>query len=462
MEEQTKQNESLMKGSDDFSIRVENLTKVYKLYDKPIDRLKESLSPFKKKFHRDFYAVNDVSFNIKRGETLGIIGKNGSGKSTILKMITGVLSPTAGNVQVNGRISALLELGIGFNPEFTGMENIYLNGTILGIKREDMEKKVDDILSFADIGDFINQPVRTYSSGMFARLAFSVAINVDPDILIVDEVLAVGDMSFQAKCMLKMKRMISESVTTIFVSHDVHAVKSLCQKTIYMENGNIKAMGESGEVCDMYISDQMERGGFFRPAETLESGNSDNINEKKEDSAVKQSEAFSLESYKGEIANFKKEVDMFRKGTGDARVIFLGLYDENNNCIKDAVFGQKLKVLIAYKANCDLDELVVAFYIKNKNQIEVIGSNSAYEGVNINNLKKDHIYNIEFSFENRAMAGNYSITAILADNHSNTSCYFDWVDNAFVFKSHDEPNIIRWASWNPKIGTSHYILKDDG
>ena len=186
--------------AEDFAIKVENVTKVYKLYDKPIDRLKESLGLSKKVQCREHYALNDVSFNVKRGETVGIIGTNGSGKSTILKIITGVLNPTSGNVMVDGRISALLELGAGFNQEFTGIENVYLNGTMNGFSTEEIDAKLDSILQFADIGDFVNQPVKTYSSGMFVRLAFAVAINIEPEILIVDEALSVGDVFFQSKC----------------------------------------------------------------------------------------------------------------------------------------------------------------------------------------------------------------------------------------------------------------------
>ena len=185
------------------AIKVTNLSKVYKLYDKPADRLKESLHPLKKKYHKEFYALNDVSFEIKKGETVGIIGKNGAGKSTLLKIITGVLTPSGGHVHVNGRIASLLELGAGFNPEYTGVENIYLQGTLMGYTKEEMESKIQAILDFADIGDFVYQPVKSYSSGMFARLAFAVAINVEPDILIVDEALSVGDVFFQNKCFKK-------------------------------------------------------------------------------------------------------------------------------------------------------------------------------------------------------------------------------------------------------------------
>lgn len=243
---------------NDIAIKVENLTKVYHLYDKPQDRLKEALHPFKKKYHHDFYAIENVSFEVKRGETVGIIGKNGAGKSTLLKMITGVLTPTSGKIEVNGKVASLLELGAGFNPEMTGMENIYLNGTLMGFTEEEMDKKVDAIVEFANIGEFIHQPVKMYSSGMFARLAFSVAINVDADILIVDEALSVGDMLFQAKCISKMSALMEEGMTILFVSHDIHAVRSLCTKGVYLVNGRSVLVGDAGEVVDRYINDDQQ------------------------------------------------------------------------------------------------------------------------------------------------------------------------------------------------------------
>ncbi len=221
----------------DIAISVKNLTKVYHLYDNPKDRLKEALNPFKKSYHHDFYALNDVSFEIKKGETVGIIGKNGAGKSTLLKMITGVLTPTGGSVEVNGKIASLLELGAGFNLEMTGMENVYLNGTIMGFSKEEMDQKVDAILEFADIGAFIDQPVKMYSSGMFARLAFSVAINVEPDVLIVDEALSVGDMAFQYKCFMKMKEIKEQGTTIVLVTHSMSQILDNCDRAILINQG---------------------------------------------------------------------------------------------------------------------------------------------------------------------------------------------------------------------------------
>lgn len=236
-----------------IAIKVQNLSKVYKLYDKPIDRLKESLHPLKKKYHKEFYALNDVSFEIKKGETVGIIGKNGAGKSTLLKIITGVLTPSSGHVHVNGRIASLLELGAGFNPEYTGVENIYLQGTLMGYTKEEMESKIQAILDFADIGDFVYQPVKSYSSGMFARLAFAVAINVDPDILIVDEVLSVGDARFQSKSIKKMESIRNNGTTILFVSHDTNQIKRFCTKCIWLHKNELRELGEPSYIADKYI-----------------------------------------------------------------------------------------------------------------------------------------------------------------------------------------------------------------
>lgn len=236
----------------DIAISVKNLTKVYKVFDKPIDRVKESLHPFGKRYSKDFYALNDVSFEIKKGETLGIIGKNGAGKSTLLKILTGVLTPSSGEVNINGKVASLLELGAGFNPDMTGRENIYLNGSLMGYSEEEMESRVPAIIEFADIGDFIDQPVKMYSSGMFARLAFSVNIAVEPDILIVDEALSVGDEFFQQKCIYKMKKMQQEGVTILFVSHAIGAVKALCDRCILMAGGKKIEDGIASAVCDIY------------------------------------------------------------------------------------------------------------------------------------------------------------------------------------------------------------------
>lgn len=245
----------------EYAIQAVNLSKVYKLYNKPIDRVKETFS--KKVYSKEFYALNQVNFEIPKGSTIGFVGRNGAGKSTLLKILTGVLRPSSGDVQVNGKVSALLELGAGFNMEFTGRENIYLNATIMRIPKAEIEKRIDDILKFADIGEYIDQPVKTYSSGMFVRLAFAVAINVDPDILIVDEALAVGDTRFQLKCMEKFSEFQRKGKTILFVSHDINMIKRFCQRAIWLNHGQVVMDGDTDRVTDIYTD-------FLRSEMTLE------------------------------------------------------------------------------------------------------------------------------------------------------------------------------------------------
>lgn len=237
-------------------IEIKNLSKIYKLYDKPADRVKEALHLTNKVCSKEFRALDNISFEVEKGETVGIIGTNGAGKSTLLKIITGVLEPSGGEIEIKGKISALLELGAGFNQEYTGIQNIYLNGRMMGYSKKEMEAKVKDIVDFADIGDFINQPVKLYSSGMFARLAFAVAINVEPDILIVDEALSVGDLFFQNKCFRKFEELEQKGVTILFVSHDIASVRQMCSRVLWIEKGQQKIFDSSDKVCDLYMDEK--------------------------------------------------------------------------------------------------------------------------------------------------------------------------------------------------------------
>lgn len=241
--------------SSDLAIAVAGVSKAYHIYEKPQDRLKQMLWRGRRKFHDEFWALRDVSFEVRKGETVGIVGRNGSGKSTLLQIICGTVTPTEGTVHKSGRLSALLELGSGFNPEFTGRENVYLNGSILGLSRAEVDERFDRIAGFADIGQFIDSPVKHYSSGMFARLAFSVAIHVDPEILIVDEILAVGDAAFQRRCLSKFYDIRESGCTILFVSHDQYQVKSVCQRAVYLDQGRQKMFGPAGRVIDAYMVD---------------------------------------------------------------------------------------------------------------------------------------------------------------------------------------------------------------
>src|SRR4030095_8749278 len=252
--------------ADDIAIRVKELSKRYEIYDAPRDRLTQFVAPRlqrlvgqnPKQYFREFWALKNVSIEVKRSETVGIIGRNGSGKSTLLQIICGMLAPTTGSVLTHGRIAALLELGSGFNPEFTGRENVYMNGAILGLSRKQIDERFDDIAAFADIGEFIEQPVKTYSSGMFVRLAFSINVISEPAIMIVDEALAVGDMNFQAKCIPALTKMQERGATILFVSHDIGALKSLCSRGIYLEHGTVKSFGRAPDVADQYLRNMRE------------------------------------------------------------------------------------------------------------------------------------------------------------------------------------------------------------
>lgn len=242
---------------EEIAISLENVSKCFKRYARPIDRLKEILLPGKA-YAQEFWALRDLSFDVMKGETMGIIGRNGAGKSTLLQVICGTLTPTSGKVQVNGRVAALLELGAGFNPEFTGRENVYMNGAIMGLSKQEVDSRFDRIAAFADIGDFIDQPVKTYSSGMYVRLAFSSAIHVNPDILIVDEALSVGDLFFQAKCMARMRQMMDAGVTVLFVSHDTSAVKTLCRKAVLLNHGELIGYGLADTIVEQYFTMKVE------------------------------------------------------------------------------------------------------------------------------------------------------------------------------------------------------------
>ena len=404
------------------AIKVSHLTKVYKLYDKPIDRLKESLHPLKKQYHKDFYALNDVSFEIKKGETVGIIGKNGAGKSTLLKIITGVLTPSSGHVHTNGRISSLLELGAGFNPEYTGVENIYLQGTLMGYSKDEMESKVDEILAFADIGDFVYQPVKSYSSGMFARLAFAVAINVEPDILIVDEALSVGDMRFQQKCFLKMKRLRENNTTILLVTHDINSLRKFADNSLWIDSGKIKMFGETEAIANAFISYMV-----YEKSKV-------NINhtEEKIDLEKNRWEKVAIDNYEIkdgadilgtnlEIIDFLKIKRTSKEYNGDEKVIF------------------KLKVFFEK----DVENLMIGIAIVDKNGIVISHLNTMlYDNSDIKiNTNEEYIFTFEFTLPNLAKGyysfytnivdGNYSLNTSLA--MLNGICGFEVFPSKYIF-----------------------------
>lgn len=366
----------------DNVISVKDLSKVYRLYDKPIDRLKESLNIFHKSYHKEYYALNNLSFDIKRGETVGIIGINGAGKSTLLKIITGVLTPTGGNIEVKGKISALLELGAGFNMEYTGIENIYLNGTMMGFSKEEVDKKLDDILDFADIGDFVNQPVKTYSSGMFVRLAFAVAINVEPDILVIDEALSVGDVFFQQKCYKKIKELAGKS-TVIIVSHDLNAMTKFCERIIVMSAGQKVFDGEPNEAIAKYF--KLKQGALRNDKKSIELNNSD------------------FEMYKAPDENsYSGKMDV---------IIEKYFYSIDNEpfsevCQKDDEF----KISLVINSKIDIESPIIGFQIRDKYGNEVFGQTSLTSPVEQGVIKQGrNIINFAFDWP-EIREGDYFIT----------------------------------------------------
>lgn len=425
--------------SNSIAIKVNHLTKIYKLYDKPIDRLKEALHPFKKQYHKEFYALNDINFEIKKGETVGIIGKNGAGKSTLLKIITGVLTPTSGSVHVNGRIASLLELGAGFNPEYTGIENIYFQGSLMGYNREEMEYKVDDIISFADIGDFVHQPVKMYSSGMFARLAFAVAINVNPDILIVDEALAVGDMNFQAKCMTAMDRIKQQGATILFVSHDTGSVKSLCQKGIYIKNGVLYSIGKASDIAELYIREMREslneeHKKFTRVSKTFENTQESQKVQKSDKIEFKRSE------------EFDKRVAQFRYGNGGAKITYVEFLDINDEPIVEAEFNQEVKLLIYLQSEIE-DSVSVNYYVSDDKRNLIFGGGPKLFGYELISVKKNAQYIVKYTFRLPLHEGMHSIQIqlTLPQIINQSAEFLDVIDDAIVFKMEQRKAIRLWT-----------------
>ena len=373
-----------------IAISVRNLTKIYKLYDRPIDRLKETLSITKKKYHREHYALRDISFDVKEGESVGIIGTNGSGKSTILKIITGVLNQTSGELEVEGKISALLELGAGFNLEYTGMENIYLNGTMMGYTKEEIDNKLENIINFADIGEFINQPVKTYSSGMFVRLAFAVAINIDPEILIVDEALSVGDVFFQAKCYKKFQEFRDMGKTIIFVSHDLKSVSKYCDKVILLNKGTFIEEGNPKKVIDTYKKILVNQ--FDKEIKN------EKEKEKNVESKISWKSKMNLNSNKLEYGN------------KDAEIIDFGILDENNILTNTVNKNESFRIKMKVKFNKKIQEPIFAFTIKDIKGNEITGTNTMIEEVYFKNPESNDVVEVEFEQIMNLQGGEYLLS----------------------------------------------------
>ena len=390
-----------------LAINVCDVTKIYRLYDKPIDRLKESISLTHKKYHKEFFALDKISFSVEKGSTVGIIGTNGSGKSTILKIITGVLNPTTGSVEVDGNISALLELGAGFNMDYTGIENIYMNGTMMGFSREQMEAKLPEILEFADIGDFVYQPVKTYSSGMFVRLAFALAINVEPEILIVDEALSVGDVFFQAKCYRRMEEIRKTGTTILMVTHDMGSVIKYCDKVILLNKGEFLAEGPAGEMVDLYKKilagrmDDLEA----NLAKRLDSNFSDMMELNNDINKTHAKEYHGLMKEKISINPNKTEY-----GDGRAEIYDLGLLDSKGELTNLLLKGEEFAIREKIRFNANIESPIFTFTIKDKKGTELSGTNTMFEGVEVKPVKPGDEAVVEFKQKMTLQGGEYLLS----------------------------------------------------
>lgn len=363
--------------NNDYVIQCENIHKKYALYQNRSDRLLEALLPGNKSYHTDFYALNGVSFHVAKGECVGIIGKNGSGKSTLLKILTGVLTPSSGYAKINGRVAALLELGAGFNPEYTGYENIYLNGTIMGYSKEEMDAKVPEIIEFADIGDFINQPVKIYSSGMFVRLAFAVAISVDPDVLIIDEALAVGDVFFQLKCYKKFEDFKKSGKTILFVSHDQSSIIKYCDRAILLNDGQL--------ICDTTTKDAIDR---YKELLVHASGTTVDMN-------AEESEDLQETCWR---ASYKLNAKTLEYGSKEAEIVDFGIFDANGQLTGTYFRNEEYTVKLKIYFHQSIKDPIFAITFKDFMGLEIAGTNTMEENIDTGTYHAGETATVSFRF----------------------------------------------------------------
>ncbi len=391
------------------AIEVKNVTKIYRLYEKPADRLKESLSLTKKNYHKDFYALRDISFEVKKGESVGIIGTNGSGKSTILKIITGVLTPSEGITKVEGKVSALLELGAGFNMEYTGIENIYMNGTMMGYSKSDMDGKLREILEFADIGDFVYQPVKSYSSGMFVRLAFALAINVDPEILIVDEALSVGDIFFQAKCYRRMDELRKKGTTILMVTHDMSSVLKYCDKTILLNNGVKVAEGKPGEMVDLYK--KILAGQYNQLDEMIAEQKIHNAPEVQDEvnaSAALKTQDINQGSLMRESMTVNPNVNEY--GNHKAEIYDFGVLDKNGRLTNLVLKGESFTIKEKIRFSGHIDAPIFTYTFRDKKGTDLSGTNTMFENADVKSVDSGDEYEVSFTQNMDLQGGEYLLS----------------------------------------------------
>lgn len=419
----------------DIVLSVKNVSKCFEMYDKPVHRLYQTLCAGKKRFYREFWALKDISFEVRKGECVGIIGRNGAGKSTLLQIITGTLAPTTGEVKLKGRVAALLELGSGFNPEFTGRENVYLNGSILGLTREEIDARYAEILAFADIGEFIDQPVKTYSSGMMVRLAFAVQVMVEPDILIVDEALAVGDALFQRKCYARMDDLVRKGTTLFLVTHSLGEVKRICKKAVYLKSGKISAIGDAVEVAERYMQDLFPTAHEVSLLEEQPHAGTDDVGVKNRDEAClmwnRRDDSKAGSSY----------------GSGEGEVTSVRVYGFKRNNIMPYSGKVRIEVSASWDSARVMEAIAkgglrrnvyMGYSVATQNNVQLFGANTYTQGVMIDPAEKSQ-FNAVFEVDWPTLVmGNYFLSAALSIGIPTASSQLKWTDFAIQLVSEND------------------------
>ena len=415
-----------------LALRVEKVSKQYRIYERPGDRLKESLTRGLLRRHREFWALRDVDFEIESGTTVGIVGPNGCGKSTLLQIISGTLAPTHGEVWHEGRIAALLELGAGFDPEFTGVENVYMNASLLGLTRRETDVLLPAIERFAEIGPFLYQPVKTYSSGMYVRLAFAIAASVEPDILIIDEALAVGDAVFQHRCLRRINELHERGATVLFVSHDAGAVRALCSRAILLKGGRIIADGKPGEVLNLYQKIIMER----EHAYEAEAGAQSSKPAKSHERPAPVSCAY-------------------RHGDGSAEIVGAELTDASQTRVEIVQSGEPLTLRVLARFNHEVDDPVIGFLIRNSHGIHAYGTNTKEQQIDFGVVRNGEVIEVNFAFECWLGIDQYTISLAV---HSSDGKAYDWLDAALFLKVTSMIVIEGIANLNASVTLRHRVL----
>jgi ABC-type polysaccharide/polyol phosphate transport system ATPase subunit len=392
------------------AVRVENVSKQFRIYKRPSDRLKETLTRGRLKTHREFWALRDISFEVQKGTTVGIVGANGCGKSTLLQIVAGTLEPTHGSVRHEGRVAALLELGTGFNPEFTGVENVHMNAALMGFSRRETEALLPEIERFAEIGDFIYQPVKTYSSGMYVRLAFATAISAAPQILIIDEALSVGDAVFQHRCMRRIREMQESGMSILFVSHDPNAVRALCSRAVLLNAGRIEAMGKPTDVLNRYQKLIMARQGAYEVRRT-EAGEGEG-DSPEEDGAPPLSYAY-------------------RHGDGSAEILRVELLNAAHRPVELVETGEAVSLRLRVRFNAEEEAPVCGFLLRNRHGIHLYGTNTELQQASFGPVRCGEIVEVVFAFNCWLAPDVYSV-AVAAHDPGGVS--FDWLDGVLFFR----------------------------